>query len=212
MKYDTVVTGDIQENCYIAWDEATLKGIIIDPGDDVDKISRRVKKLKVEVIGIYNTHGHFDHTGAVAPLVDIFNVPFALHQGDAKLVSALKDQGALFGIRLHLKSPSVDVWLEDNATIQVGNSVGKVLHTPGHSAGGVCFLFDQLAFVGDTLFAGSVGRTDLPGGNGAQLVKSIQSKLMTLDDNVIVLCGHGPPTTIGQERKYNPFINNAGFF
>ncbi|MBN2344326.1 MAG: MBL fold metallo-hydrolase [Deltaproteobacteria bacterium] len=212
MKFETVVTGAFQENCYILWDNETNDGIIIDPGDDASRIEQRVKALGLNVIGIYNTHGHFDHIGAVQPLKEALDIPFAIHTDDRALVEGAAKQGAMFGLDLPLSAPKVETWLKDAMKIEVGKSVGTVLHTPGHTPGGVCFLFEPFLFVGDTLFAGSVGRTDLPGGNSRQLIDSIQKKLMVLADSTRVLAGHGPETSIGKERKYNPFIIYGGSF
>ena len=210
MKTNTVVTSGFQENCYIIWDEATMDGIIVDPGDDSAHILAAVKKNQVNVVGIYNTHGHFDHIGAVHALKKQLNVPFALHRGDEQLVASPAGQAAIFGLHLPFDPPGVDQWLEDGMTITVGNETGTVIHTPGHTQGCVCFHFSDIVIVGDTLFAGSVGRSDLPGGNGRQLIESIQNRLLCLDDSVRVLPGHGPETSIGKEKKYNPFINYAG--
>ncbi|MBN2526513.1 MAG: MBL fold metallo-hydrolase [Deltaproteobacteria bacterium] len=189
-----------------------MAGIVIDPGDDANEILATIEKRGVKVTAIYNTHGHFDHIGAVHPLQNSLDVPFALHRGDAELAASASTQGQMFGLHLPMSPPKVDVWLEDDMAIIVGEQKGKVLHTPGHTQGGVCFLFSDMVFVGDTLFAGSVGRTDLPGGNSRQLIASIQQKLMSLDDTVKVFPGHGPVTSIGKERKFNPFINYNGTF
>ncbi len=210
MKHETLVTGAFQVNCYILWDESTGDGIVIDPGGDADRIAAAIQKNNVNVVGIYNTHAHFDHIGAVQALKTQLNVPFALHRGDEQLVAGAATQGQMFGMHIPLEAPAVEKWLEDGMKITFGSETGEVLHTPGHTRGGVCFLFSDKLFVGDTLFAGSVGRSDLPGGDGRQLIESIQRRLMTLADGVKVFPGHGPSTSIGQERKFNPFVNYSG--
>ncbi|MBN2718268.1 MAG: MBL fold metallo-hydrolase [Deltaproteobacteria bacterium] len=187
-----------------------MDGIIIDPGDDGDRIMEIVQKNGVKPIGIYNTHAHFDHIGAVALLKKQLTIPFALHRGDEALAAGASTQGRMFGLHLPMTPPDVDIWLDDGTTIEVGSVSGKVIHTPGHTQGGVCFLFDNLLFTGDTLFAGSVGRSDLPGGDSRQLIDSIQNRLLCLDNAVRVFPGHGPQTSIGREKKYNPFINYGG--
>jgi hydroxyacylglutathione hydrolase len=212
VKHETLVTGAFQVNCYILWDESTGDGIVVDPGGDEDRIVAAIQKNKVKVVGIYNTHAHFDHIGAVQALKTRLNVPFALHRGDAQLVAEANTQGQMFGMHIPMEAPDVEQWLEDGMKITFGNVTGEVLHTPGHTRGGVCFLFADNLFVGDTLFAGSVGRSDLPGGDGRQLIESIQKRLMPLPDSVKVFPGHGPSTSIGQERQFNPFINYSGGF
>ena len=212
MKTETVVTSGFQENCYIIWDEATMAGMIIDPGADGDRIVSVLEKHHITPIGIYNTHGHFDHIGAVSELKRQLNIPFALHSGDKQLVAEADSQGGMFGLHLPMAAPEVDIWLEDGMTLTVGNETGTVIHTPGHTQGGVCFLFSKLLFTGDTLFSGSIGRSDLPGGNGRQLIESIHKNILCLDDSISVFPGHGPATSIGREKRFNPFVNYAGSY
>ena len=212
LKYETIVTGSFQENCFMVWDTDTMTGIFIDPGAEPEKLLASAKSKNVKIEGIFNTHGHIDHVGAVQGIVDALDVPFALHKKDLVVVNALGQQAALFGIGGNWQPPNVDVLLDNDSEIPVGNIRGKVLFTPGHTPGGVCFLFDGVVFAGDTLFAGSIGRSDLPGGNGALLMDSINDQLMTLNDSVKVMSGHGPASTIGKERKHNPFINMNGIF
>lgn len=210
LKYQVVVNGPFQENCYIAWDEATLKGALIDPGDEPQTILAAARKLGVTIEAIYNTHAHIDHTGAVASLKATLKVPFALHEADAPLLAGLSAQARLFGLP-SIESPTVDRVLHHGDIIQIGNLEGKVLHTPGHTPGGVCFWFDKVVFVGDTLFAGSIGRSDLPGGNHEQLIEAIRRELLTLPEQTVALSGHGPATTIGLEKRGNPFVGQGAF-
>jgi hydroxyacylglutathione hydrolase len=205
LKFETIVNGPFQENCYLVWDDQAKTGIFVDPGDEAERIIRSAEFLKVKVEGIYNTHGHLDHAGAVDEVIDALGVPFALHPDDEFLLKNMPNQAAMFGLP-GMRVPAVDVRLAAGDRYAVGEHEFSVLHTPGHTPGGVCFLFDGVVLVGDTLFAGSIGRTDLPGGSHRQLIQSIQDRLLPLDDEVRVLCGHGPSTTIGAERKYNPFL------
>jgi glyoxylase-like metal-dependent hydrolase (beta-lactamase superfamily II) len=204
-KYETIVNGPFQENCFLVWDDDDKKGILIDPGDEADRIVRTAQVLGVEILGIYNTHGHIDHAGAVAAIKEKLEIPFAMHPADQFLLELLPDQARMFGVPTRTV-PKVDRPLAHDDTFAVGAHEAKVLHTPGHTPGGVCFAFDDAVFVGDTLFAGSIGRTDLPGGSLDEIITSIETRLMPLDDRVQVLSGHGPATTIGMERKHNPFL------
>ena len=206
LKVETVVNGPFQENCHIVFDSDEMTGIFIDPGAEPKRLMEIAKKLGVRIIGIYNTHGHIDHAGGVQVIKDTLKVPFAMHPDDDFLLKILPEQARAFGVDA-AEVPEVDTALADGDTFQVGSLTGKVLHTPGHTPGGVCFLFGEDLFVGDTLFYGSVGRTDLPGGSTRTLLESIQNKLLTLPDDVRVYSGHGPGTTIGSERTGNPYLN-----
>jgi len=207
LKVDTIVNGPFQENCFMVWDDQAMQGIFIDPGDEPSRIARSASFLNIEITGIYNTHGHLDHAGGVAALKQQLEIPFAIHPADAFLLENMPGQARMFGLP-PMDVPTIDRELAAGDTIAVGAFEAKVLHTPGHTPGGVCFLFasEKMVFVGDTLFAGSIGRTDLPGGSFKQLMRSIRDQLMSLDDELDVLTGHGPPTTIGTERRYNPFV------
>lgn len=202
---EMIVNGPFQENCYLVWDDRTMTGIFIDPGDEAGKLIKTADFKNVKVEGIYNTHGHLDHAGAVAAIVKELSIPFAMHAGDDYMLQSMPDQARMFGLP-PVEVPKIDVELSEGDTVKVGEHEGSVIHTPGHTPGGVCFLFDKVVFVGDTLFAGSIGRTDLPGGSHRQLIEAIQKKLMPLDDSVRAYSGHGPVTSIGMERKHNPFL------
>ncbi|MCU0661240.1 MAG: MBL fold metallo-hydrolase [Myxococcota bacterium] len=210
LKYQVVVNGPFQENCYIAWDEGTRKGVLIDPGDEPQVILAAAQKLGVTIEAIYNTHAHIDHAGAVATIQSQLKVPFALHEEDEPLLDGLSVQARLFGLP-PIKTPKADRRLRHGDTVKIGDIEGTVIHTPGHTPGGICFLFDKLVFVGDTLFAGSIGRTDLPGGSHEKLLAGIKRELLSLPDDTVVLCGHGPATTIGLEKKHNPFVGHGAY-
>lgn len=204
---EMVTGGPFMENCFIVADADSRKGVIFDPGDVEDRILARVRELDLEITEIVATHGHVDHVGAVAPLQRILGAPFAIHPADKEWLLRLPHQAMVFGLPAK-ETPTVDRELAPGETIQVGDHTAVVLHTPGHSAGGCSFLFAEhkTVIVGDTLFAGSIGRTDLPGGSFDLLLESIRQQLLVLDDDVVVHCGHGPSTEIGTERRHNPFL------
>ena len=202
----TLPVGPIMANCFIIGCDTTRKGAIVDPGDEAGHILSTVNQLGLTISYIINTHGHFDHVSANADVKAATNAPILIHKADAPMLGHLSETAATFGLRVK-NSPAPDQFLEDGQKIQIGEIVLEVLHTPGHTLGGVS-LFDGNAhlFVGDTLFAGSVGRTDFPGGDFGTLKRSIREKLFTLDDDVKVHAGHGPDTTVGIERRTNPFV------
>jgi hydroxyacylglutathione hydrolase len=205
IQFETIVNGPFQENCYLVWDDAPMTGILIDPGSEPDLILGRAEARGVRLEGIFNTHGHLDHTGAVAAIASQLSIPFALHPADLPLVATLPTQAQMFGLP-GVESPEVDRELVPGETIAIGGCGAKVLHTPGHTPGGVTFVVDDLLFVGDTLFLGSIGRTDLPGGSHPQLIQAIKEVLLPFGDDAKVLSGHGPATTIRFERLHNPFL------
>lgn len=202
-----ITNGPFAENCYLAADAATKQGILIDPGDEPDLILEQIAKNEIEVIEILCTHGHIDHAGAVAPLKKSLGVPFAAHPAERLYLEHLPQSAMLFGLPPK-EVPTIDRELVPGEEFPLAGLTVKVLFTPGHTLGGCCLLFpaQKVVFVGDTLFAGSVGRTDLPGGDTATLLKAIQDQLFTLDDDVVAYTGHGPPTLIGEEKRSNPFL------
>ena len=205
LKVETIVNGPFQENCFLVWNDENKTGIFIDPGDEAERLVRTAKFLNVAIEGIYNTHGHIDHAGAVAEVKKSLGVPFAIHPEDRFLLDNIPSQARMFGLP-PLDAPEVDKDLADGEKLAIAGQEAEVIHTPGHTPGGVCFAFDGSVFVGDTLFAGSIGRTDLPGGSYEQIIKSIKERLLILDDDTKVYCGHGPNTTKGVERSHNPFL------
>jgi len=206
MIINTISVAPIGTNCYVLACEETGEAIVIDPGGEPQRILKLIDEEKFNVKFIINTHAHFDHVGAVRDIQSKKGVPFLLHQDDeiylepTIFAESLRNFG--FG---GIKPPRVDEYINTNTTYRFGNCQFNVLETPGHSPGGVCFLFKKEVFVGDTLFAGSIGRTDFPGGSMPLLMASIKEKLMTLPDETIVYCGHMGSTTIGKERAFNPF-------
>jgi len=197
--------GPLMANCIIVGCPETKKAVVIDPGDDVDRILVALSDEQLTVSKILNTHGHFDHVGGNQRLKEVTGAPIYIHTDDAPMLAHVSSSAAAFGMRVN-NSPEADETLNDGDIIKFGNLELKVLHTPGHSPGGVSFYAPGVVFVGDTLFAGSIGRTDFPGGSYNQLIASVKEKLFTLDEKTIVYTGHGPETTIGEEKRTNPFF------
>ncbi len=202
----TLQVGPLDVNCYMLWDGSGA-AFIIDPGGDADMIKEAVASQGLKVKYIVNTHGHFDHVGADGVLKDFFGCPLAIHSADAALLAEAESHGAFFGVKTP-SQPQPDILLTEGMELSAGAVTLEVLHTPGHTEGGVCLYAkeEKLLFTGDTLFAGSVGRTDFEGGSMEKLLSSINKKILVLDDAVRVFPGHGPETTVGDERRSNPFI------
>jgi len=197
-----------QQNCTLLWCEATRKAVVIDPGGDVPEILAAIGKAKVDVEKIWLTHGHIDHVGGAAELREALKVEVVgPHRDDQFLLDNVVNSGRSFGIS-GVRDVTPDRWLDDGDSVAIGELSFQVLHCPGHSPGSVVFFNDAMRFaiVGDVLFAGSVGRTDLPGGSHATLIDSITRKLLPLGDDVGFICGHGPGSSFGQERLTNPFL------
>lgn len=198
-----------QQNCSLAWDEGTKRGVVVDPGGDVPVILEAIGKAGITVDRILLTHGHLDHAGGAADLkaalggVEIVGP----HEADAPLLARIAEQGRSYGMD-DLKSVTPDRYLAEGETVEIAGVPFGVLHCPGHSPGSVVLFAPQLrfAFMGDVLFQGSVGRTDLPGGSHEQLIGSIRDKVLPLGDDVAFLPGHGPGSTVGEERATNPFL------
>jgi len=201
---EKLVVGPFASNCYIVGSQSNKEGMIIDPGDEAKQILKRVKDLGLDIKFIALTHGHIDHTGALKEVKEATGAEVAVHGDDAK---SLNNQLVAIAFGLSYPAPPPpDRLLKGGDSIDVGDLHFEVLHTPGHTPGGICLLGEGVVFSGDTLFNYGVGRTDLPGGSSSQLMNSIQTKLMTLPDNTIVYPGHGSDTTIGAERRGNPFL------
>lgn len=197
--------GPLACNCSILWEPQTKEALIVDPGGDAARILKVVTDEKLNVRAVLHTHAHFDHVGATHEVFEATKAALYLHEGDLFLWDNLSMQGKMFGfpVKPIAEKPRS---LADEMTFSVGTKNLRSLHTPGHTPGSFSFVLDDILFAGDTLFKGSVGRTDLWGGDFDQLSKGIKSRLYTLDDDTIVICGHGPNTSIGQEKKSNPFV------
>ena len=199
--------GPISANCYLYSCTETKKAVIIDPGAEAKKIQRWILEKGVKVDYILLTHGHIDHIGAVDELRELLggNVQVGIHAGDAgMLTDGRKNLSSYMGQNLVQKK--ADILLEDGQELMIGNERLKVISTPGHSPGGSCFLCSEGLFSGDTLFAGSIGRTDFPGGSLDQLLAGVKKKLLILPEETLVFPGHGEATTIGEEKRDNPFL------
>ncbi|MDH4226349.1 MAG: MBL fold metallo-hydrolase [Deltaproteobacteria bacterium] len=199
--------GPLDVNCYIVWDKATLEGFIIDPGGNSDEIEAEVKTRGLKIKYLLNTHGHFDHVGANSELTKSLNAKVVLHKADTALLESAVDMAAMYGCKVK-EAPKAEMMVANGDVLKAGSLELKVIHTPGHTKGGVSYYSekDGLIFTGDTLFAGGIGRTDFPGGSMEEIVTSIKGRLFTLPESVIVLPGHGPNSTIGDEKSSNPFV------
>lgn len=204
----TVVVSPFQQNCRVVVDRETGDAVVIDPGDEAPRILRAVARSGGKVKMLLATHAHLDHVGAVADVKDALHVPFAIHRADAPILAALPEHGDLFGI-FGLRVPVADVDLAETPEIPFGKGVIRVVHTPGHTPGGTTFLFGEKGLqglFGDSLFHLSVGRTDL-GGDARQYARTIREVILAMPDETEVHSGHGPSSTIGVERRMNPFLN-----
>ena len=211
MRATIIPVTPFQQNCSLVWSPRTMKGAVIDPGGDLEQILEAARQENVQIEKILLTHAHIDHAGGTAALARQLNVPIeGPHPGDQFWIDQMAEQGRMFGFPA-CESFTPDRWLADGDKVQVGDLEFDVRHCPGHTPGHVVFVSpgQKVAFVGDVLFAGSIGRTDFPGGNYDELIDSIRGKLFTLDDDIRFVPGHGPMSTFGDERRSNPFVGDA---
>jgi hydroxyacylglutathione hydrolase len=207
MIFETFPVGPLQCNCTILGDEQAAEAIVIDPGDEIARIHRRLTELGLKLKQILITHAHIDHVGGALKLKRLTGAPILLNENDLPLLKMMDEQAGWVGIATPETAPP-DAGLTDGQRVGLEAYPAQVIHTPGHTQGSVCLHFApmKLLIAGDTLFAGSIGRTDLPGGDSEQIIDSIQSRLLALPDETKVLPGHGPGTTIGSERRGNPYL------
>ena len=207
MIHEILRVGPLQCNCSVIGDEASREAMVIDPGDDVEEVLALVRKHNLQVKQIVITHAHIDHVGGAMKLRAATGAPILLNQNDFALLQMLDVQASWLGMATPGKV-EIDHSVGQSDTVKAGNLIADVLHTPGHSEGSICLYFptEKKLIAGDTLFAGSIGRTDLPGGSFEKIIRSLHDKLLVLPDETVVIPGHGPLTTIGEERDSNPFL------
>jgi hydroxyacylglutathione hydrolase len=212
MIHEVLPVGMLQCNCSVFGDEQTREAMVVDPGDDIDSVLEVLQRHGLTVKAIVITHAHIDHIGGAQQLKRATGAPVYMNLNDAELQKMLDAQAAWLGMRPP-EQVAIDVAAKDGDKLVVGTSEFHVLHTPGHTQGSISLWIpsEGKLVAGDTLFRDSVGRTDLPGGDSRQIIHSIREKLMPLPEETVVIAGHGPNTTIGREKKFNPFLNGAGF-
>ncbi len=202
--------GPLQVNCFIVSSAKTKEAMVIDPGEEGARILHMAEREGLNVSKVVNTHGHFDHIGANQQVVEATGAELMMHKDDLPILLNARNHAEVYGLSVS-PSPEPDKLLEQGDHFQLGELDFKVFHVPGHSPGGICLLSDGHLFVGDVLFSGSIGRTDLPGGDFDSLVEGVREQLFNLPDETIVHPGHGPDTTIGRERQMNPFVGDDAF-
>jgi glyoxylase-like metal-dependent hydrolase (beta-lactamase superfamily II) len=207
MIHEIIPVGPLQCNCSIVGDEQSREAIVIDPGDDIEQVMAIVRRHNLTVKQIAVTHAHIDHVGGAMKLKNLTGAPVLLNQKDSMLLKMLPVQAAWIGVAPP-GSVKIDEPLRDADKLRAGSHEATVIHTPGHTQGSVCLYFEaeKTLVAGDTLFAGSIGRTDLPGGDYKQILTSLHDRVLALPDETLVVPGHGPNTTIGEERQSNPFL------
>lgn len=209
MKVVPIANGMFAENCYLVVDEQARQCAVVDPGEEAGLILHKIEETGAQPVAIWLTHAHLDHVVGVARVAEDTGAPVWLHPGDRPLYDAVPQQAGAFGLAPPPALPAPDRDMVSGERLAVGDLRFEIRHAPGHSPGSVCLIGHGVAFVGDVLFAGSIGRTDLPGGDFETLIASIERELLSLPDETIVYSGHGPETTIGRERRTNPFLTGA---
>ena len=208
LRYHTVPVTAFQQNCSLVWDDATMQSAVIDPGGDLDHLLAEVARLGLKLEQIWLTHAHIDHAGGTAELASRLSLPIiGPHPGDQFWIDGLPQQGAMFGFP-HAEAFTPTRWLHDGYTVTLGGHTLNVRHCPGHTPGHVVFHSPEIkrAFVGDVLFAGSIGRTDFPQGDHDTLIASITQRLWPMGDDTVFIPGHGPESSFGRERRSNPYV------
>ena len=200
--------GPLAENTYIVEHVESRKAAVVDPGDEGEEILERIAERGITLDKILLTHGHFDHVGAVRTLRERTGARIHVHPEEVERMRTAGRQGGMFGLSVQ-NPPAPDVLVREGDTVELGDQEFRVLHTPGHTPGHVTFLTGGMAFVGDLIFAGSIGRTDLPGGSFDDLIRAVREKIFTLPDRTVLFPGHGPATTVGEERRSNPFFTGG---
>ncbi len=206
MIFESLVVGPLEENAYVIGDEKTKEAMVVDPGDEPDRIVDVIKEKGLQVIKIVCTHTHFDHIGAVGDIRKATGAEILIHEEDMQVYATAKDQAAFWGYDID-DIPEPDGFVDEGDEIKVGSLKFRVLHTPGHSPGGICLYGEGMLFSGDTIFKGSVGRTDFPGGSLEELKKSFR-RLLDLPEDTKIYSGHGPETSVGMEKKTNFFASD----
>lgn len=207
MKIQTIAVGPLQENSYLVIDEEARRAVFVDPGDEPERLLRALDESGADLEAIWLTHSHMDHVGAIAGIVRRHPVPILVHPAGIPVYRGAAEHARYFGLEIE-QPPPAEGTLREGDTLSVGDTRFQVIHTPGHEPGHVVIYGNGVAFVGDCLFAGSVGRTDLPMASGPELARSLE-RIVALGDDVKVYPGHGPATTIGHERRHNPFLNGS---
>ena len=205
MRIIAIENGPFLENCYLVAEPNSTDAVIVDPGDEPEQFLAAAESEGLTIVAIWLTHAHLDHVTGVAAIKEATGAPIYLHPADRPLYDGLPEQGRWFGLDVAAPPPP-DHPLAHGGTLELGRTTFRVRHTPGHSPGSVCFVGPDLVIGGDVLFQGSIGRTDLPGGSHERLIRSIAEELLVLPDATVVYPGHGPETTIGRERRTNPFL------
>jgi hydroxyacylglutathione hydrolase len=204
-----LAVGPFQSNCYIVWCDETNEAVIVDAGDEGDRILATVTELGVDVKAVINTHAHIDHVSGLATVIDALQVPVFMHADEMEIYAAVGEHAAMFGLSPP-RQVEIHAHLTEGETVNIGNLTAEVVVAPGHSPGSVCLGFWNESpphlISGDVLFRGSIGRTDLPGGDYDTIIESLRTRFVPMPDDTIVFSGHGPTTTIGEEKKSNPFL------